>query len=115
MSELCRKFQIPASNTVGANQGQEQFYRVIWSKICMSFRGHNSAIVSWVIILFPYAHVQCMSELCSKFQILASNTSGVAETRTVLKSVTSVCTDVLTRVKLYMLLPTSWRGHKKSC
>ena len=35
-------------------------------------------------ILFPNAHVQCMSELCSKFQMTASNiVGGVAETQTV--------------------------------
>ena len=35
---------------------------------------------------FLYAHDQCMSELCPKFQIPASNTTErVAETRTVLQ------------------------------
>ena len=34
----------------------------------------------------PYAHVQCISDLCCKFQIPALNTAGGdAETRTVLK------------------------------
>ena len=37
-------------------------------------------------ILFPNAHVQCMSELCSKFQMPTSNTvGGVAETQTVVR------------------------------
>ena len=54
-------------------------------KICTSFRGggegHNSAIHC-----FPYAYVKCMSELCCKFRITASNTVGEdAETRTVLQ------------------------------
>ena len=36
-----------------------------------------------------------MAELCCKFKIPASNTVGGAEeTRTVLKSVTEICTDV---------------------
>ena len=51
--------------------------------ICYS-RGHNSAIMTIMKILFPNAHVQCMSELCSKFHLTASNTvGGVAETQTV--------------------------------
>ena len=45
----------------------------------------------WLVL---YAHVQCMSELNCKAQISASNTiGGVAETRTVLLSVTDVYTD----------------------
>ena len=53
--------------------------------ICYS-RGHNSAIMTRIKILFPNAHVQCMSELCSKFQIPASNNvGGVAETLTVVR------------------------------
>ena len=53
--------------------------------ICYS-RGHNSAIMTRMKILFPNAHVQCMSELCCKFQMPASNTvGGVAETQTVVR------------------------------
>ena len=40
----------------------------------------NSAIKTWIKILFLYAHARCMPELCCKFQIPASNTVGVAET-----------------------------------
>ena len=40
-------------------------------------RGHKSAIMNWIKILFP----SCISRLCSTFQIPASNTvGGVAET-----------------------------------
>ena len=53
--------------------------------ICYS-RGHNSAIMTIMKILFPNAHVQCMSELCCKFQMPASNTvGGTAETQTVVR------------------------------
>ena len=53
--------------------------------ICYS-RGHNSAIMTRMNILFPNAHVQCRSELCSKFQMTASNTvGGVAEIQTVVR------------------------------
>ena len=51
--------------------------------VCYS-RGHNSAIMTKVKMLFPYAHVQCMSELWIKFQMSASNiVGGVVETQTV--------------------------------
>ena len=51
-------------------------------------RGHYSAIMTRIKICFLYAHVQCMSELFSKFEIPTSNTlGGVAETQTVLKCV----------------------------
>ena len=47
-------------------------------------RGHNSEIMTWVKILFPLSmYAKCMSELCSKFQIPASNTVGIAEIQTV--------------------------------
>ena len=51
------------------------------------YRGHNSAIMTREKILFPNAHVQCMSELCcKKIQMSASNTvGGVAETQTVVR------------------------------
>ena len=45
-------------------------------------RGHKSAIMNWIKILFP----SCISRLCSTFQIPASNTvGGVAETRTIIQ------------------------------
>ena len=48
--------------------------------------GHNSTIMTRSKFCFLHAHAQCMSELCSKFQICASNTvGGVAETQTVLQ------------------------------
>ena len=57
--------------------------------VCISFRGHNSAIMSWIKKSFSLMHMfnaQCMPELCCKFQIPTSNTVGVdAETRTVLQ------------------------------
>ena len=61
--------------------------------ICYS-RGHNSAIMTRMKILFPNAHVQCMSELCCKFQMPASNTvGGVAETQTVVRyDMVKMCT-----------------------
>ena len=53
--------------------------------VCYS-RGHNSAIMTKMKILFPNAHVQYMSELCFKFQMPASNTvRGVVEIQTVVR------------------------------
>ena len=46
------------------------------------------------ILFFPYAYLQCMSELCFKFQIPIPNTVGRdAETRTVLQGdmVQNIC------------------------
>ena len=146
MSDLCSNFQTPASNTVGGVRVTPTILQCDIVKICISFRGHNSAIMSWMKIIFLlcicsmhgrtvlqvsnpyikycrrrcrdknsttvwygpkyvchsmgcnsaiwsgtklcflYAHVQCISELCFKFQVPASNTSGgVAETRIVLQ------------------------------
>ena len=49
-------------------------------------RGCNSAIMIESKFCFLYAYVQCISELCFKFQVPASNTLGaVAETRIVLQ------------------------------
>ena len=39
MSELCCKFQIPAPNTVGEDAETKKVLGVIWSKVCMSFKG----------------------------------------------------------------------------
>ena len=53
--------------------------------------GCHSRELNSAIICFLYAHVQCISELCCKFQIPAfKSVGGVAETRTVVKSVTYV-------------------------
>ena len=53
--------------------------------VCYS-RGHNDAIMTKMKILFPYAPVQCMSELWIKFQMPESNTVGeVVETQTVVR------------------------------
>ena len=49
------------------------------------FRGHNSAKNIWKTMRYLYAHAQCMSELCSKFQTPASNTVRVAETQIILQ------------------------------
>ena len=58
----------------------------MWAEYVCYFRGHNSAMVTRIEILFSNAHVQCMSELCFKFQMPASNTvGGVAETQTVVR------------------------------
>ena len=65
MSNLCSNFHIPASNTVG---GDAETRTVLQCDTC-----------------FLYAHVQCISELCYKFQVPALNTLGVAETKTVLQ------------------------------
>ena len=47
-------------------------------------RGHKSAIMNWIKVLFS----SCISRLRSTFQIPASNTvGGVAETRTVIQYV----------------------------
>ena len=53
--------------------------------VCYS-RGHTSAIMARMKILFTNAHVQCMSELYCKFKMPASNfVGGVAETQTVVR------------------------------
>ena len=84
MSDLCSNFQIPASNTVGGVRVTQTVLQYDIVKICISFRGHNSAIMSWIKNLFPLCI--CMSELSCKFQILTSNTiGGDAETRAVLQ------------------------------
>ena len=70
-------------------RGHEKYYIVIWSKYVYYLRGHYSAIMTKSNFCFLYAHVQCMSELCCKFQIPASNTV-VVETLTVLQSVTDM-------------------------
>ena len=58
---------------------------ILTEYICYS-RGHNSEIMTRIKILFPNAHVQCMSLLCCKFQMPASNTvGGVAKTQTVVQ------------------------------
>ena len=50
-------------------------------------RGHNSAIMTGSKFHFLHANARCMSEMCSKFQISASNTiGGVVEIQTVLQS-----------------------------
>ena len=46
----------------------EQYYSVILAEYICYYRGHNSAIMTRMKILFPNAHVQCMSELCCKFK-----------------------------------------------
>ena len=46
MFELCRKFQMPASNAVG---GVAETQTVVWCdmvKICLLFKGNNSAIMT---------------------------------------------------------------------
>ena len=86
MSDLCSNFQIPASNTVGGVRVTRTVLQCDIVKICISFRGHNSAIMPWIKILFPLCMCQCISELCCKFPIPTSNTvGGDAETRTVLQ------------------------------
>ena len=57
-------------------------------------KGHNSAIMTRMKILLPNAHVQCMSELCCKFQMPESNTvGGVADTQIVVRcDMVKICT-----------------------
>ena len=132
MSDPCSNFHIPASNTVGGIRVTQTVLQCDIVKICISFRGHNFATISWIKVLFPlcicsmhvwtvlqvsnpyikhlrrrdkkvlqcdmvqnmsviqgdvilqkwsetklsffYAHVQCISELCFKFQVPASDT-----------------------------------------
>ena len=53
--------------------------------VCHS-RGCNSKIMYESKFCFLYAHVQCLFELCFKFQVHALNTlGGVAVTRTELQ------------------------------
>ena len=46
MSELCCKFQMPALNTVGGVAETQTVVRCDMVKICMLFKGHNSAIMT---------------------------------------------------------------------
>ena len=57
MSDLCSNFQIPASNTVGGVRVTQTVLQCDIVKICISFRGHNSAIMSWIKILFLLSFV----------------------------------------------------------
>ena len=106
MSELYCKFQILASNTVRGVMETETVVQCDMVKMLCHSRRHNSAKMTLIKIMFPLCNVQCMSELCCKFQIPASITvGGVAETRTVLQSVTDGQTYIhmylRIRVKLY--------------
>ena len=62
---------------------------MILSKYVYPSRGHNSAIMTVIKILFPL----CMSELSCKFHIPGSGTVGVvAEVRTVLQcDIVKIC------------------------
>ena len=54
---------------------------IIKSEYVRHLRVHNSAVMTLIKFHFLHAHAQCMSELCSKFQIAALNTvGGAAET-----------------------------------
>ena len=53
MSDLCINFQIPASNTVGGVRVTQTVLQCDTVKIYITFRGHYSAIMSWIKILFP--------------------------------------------------------------
>ena len=53
MSDLRSNFEIPASNTVGEVRVTQTVLQCDIVKIYISFRGHNSAILSWIKILFP--------------------------------------------------------------
>ena len=87
MSELFSKLEIPRSNTLGGVAETNS------TTVCY---GENMYVIQGDIILqlcpgskfcFLYAQVQCMFELCSKFQIPATNTvEADAETRTVPQS-----------------------------
>ena len=46
MSELCCKFQMPASKTVGGAAETQTVGQCIMVKICTLFKGHNSAIMT---------------------------------------------------------------------
>ena len=86
MTDLCINFQIPASNTVGGVRVTQTALQCGTVKICISFRELYSATMSWIKLVFPYAYVQCMSDLCCKFQIPTLNTvGGDAETRSLLQ------------------------------
>ena len=52
MSVLCGKFQISASNTVIGDVATRTIIQCNMVKICHS-RGHNSAMMIWIKILFP--------------------------------------------------------------
>ena len=80
-AELCSKFQIPASTTVGGVAETRTVLQCDMAKKYVYFMQKRPGPK----FCFPYEHVQCINELCCKFQILASNTVKVAETRTVLQ------------------------------
>ena len=49
MSALCSNFQIPASNIVGGVRVTQTVLQCDIVKICISFRGHNSAIMYYFV------------------------------------------------------------------
>ena len=74
MSEVCCKFQIPASNSVEEMRRQEQYYSVIWSNYVCHSRGHNSAIMTnqkSVSFMHMFnAYLKCVASFKSLHQIL---------------------------------------------
>ena len=80
MSELFSKFEIPTSNTLGGVAETQTVLQCVMVKNMLFRHEYESKLY------FPCAQVQCMSELCIKFQIPATNTVGAdVETRTVLQ------------------------------
>ena len=47
------QIQMPASNTVGGDAETQTVVRYDMVKICTLFKGHNSAIMTLIKILFP--------------------------------------------------------------
>ena len=68
MPELCSKFQIPASNTVGVAETRTVL-QYNMDKICMPFKGQNSAKMTWIIILLPLCK-------CSTIQVCIEQVSN---------------------------------------
>ena len=88
MSELCSKFQITASNTVGGVAKT----RTVWSKYVCYIRGYNSAIMtrSKKTVFFMHIFSACLNCVAS---FKALHQRQVVETQTVLERY---------RVKIYM-------------
>ena len=47
------QIQMPASNTVGGVAETQTVVRCDMVKICLLFKGHNSAVMTLIKILFP--------------------------------------------------------------
>ena len=70
MPELCSKFQISVTNTEGADAETRTVLQCDVVQNMYVIQGDINIDLNQNFVSFISAHVQCMSELCCKFQIL---------------------------------------------